>query len=62
MGKKGKMIYVPPVILEEAEIIALEKELGRADALREVVKYSKVGREVERIAKLDWGLFTKRKK
>uniref|UniRef100_A0A6M3IEX5 Uncharacterized protein n=1 Tax=viral metagenome TaxID=1070528 RepID=A0A6M3IEX5_9ZZZZ len=59
--KKGKMVYVPPVILEEAEIIAMEKGLGRADALRQMTNYSRVGREMERIMKLDWTLFKRRK-
>lgn len=49
------MIYVPPIVIEEA--VDLQKEHGlqsRSEALKEVVKYARTGRELERLMKLDF--------
>lgn len=60
MGKRGKMRYVPPVVIDEVEDIKREEgiEVG-SDAFRKLVKYAQVGREVKRIISLD---FTRKKK
>lgn len=61
MRNKGRMIYVPHNVLDEADMIMQSKEIKqRSDALREMAKYSKVGREAEQILKLDFGLFKKK--
>jgi hypothetical protein len=50
MGTKGRIIYVPPSVIEELDCIQRRKKLKRkADALKEMVKYSKAGREIERV-------------
>lgn len=60
--RKGRMIYVPPTVLDEAELIMQTKQIpDRSDALREMVKYSQVGREAEQIMKLDFNVFKKKK-
>ena len=51
MGK-GKMAWVPRIVLDE--ITGIKKENGipkDADALKEMAKYSRVGREVERMSR-----------
>ena len=61
--KRGRMVYVPPNIIEEAEKIQLAKDLPtRALAFDELVKYSQVGREAEKILSFDWELFKKKRK
>lgn len=63
MIKKGGMIYVPPNILDEADLIMRSKNItSRSDALREIVEYSRVGREVEQILKLNFNIFKRRVK
>lgn len=55
MIKKGKMIYVPHNVLDEIDNIMQQREIEqRAQAFNEMVKYSQVGREAERIMKLDF--------
>jgi hypothetical protein len=55
MNQPGRMRYVPISILEEAEDLKAEKNLKKtSDALREIAKYSQIGREAERIMKLDF--------
>ena len=55
MKKKGRMIYLPPSILDEVEDIMREDKLKtRAEAFRMMYKYSRVGREAKRIYTLDW--------
>jgi len=50
--RKGKMIYVPNVVIKEVEDIMRENKVKlRAHALKEMVDYTKVGREAERIMK-----------
>ncbi len=58
MPPRGRMIYVPPNLLEEAQIIMDSKGLkGRTQAFDEMVKYSQVGREAEKILKFDFNMF-----
>ena len=52
--KKGRMIYVPPSILDEAHKIMQTKRVKRVQALRDMTKYSRVGREAEAIYKLNF--------
>ena len=57
MNGKGKMIYVPPELLESVESIQVDhgfRENENTKAIKELVKYAEVGREVERIIKLDF--------
>lgn len=52
--RRGQMIYVPPIVIEEVEDILKEDAVSsRADAFKEMTKYAKVGREVNRMMKLD---------
>lgn len=66
--KRGRMIYVPHDVLDEIDQIMQHREIEqRAEAMNEMVKYSQVGREAERILKLDFSdtifpFFKKRKK
>ena len=47
---KGRMKYIPAVIIEELEDLKLEKGLlNDSDAFREIANYSQVGRETERL-------------
>lgn len=55
MAKKGKNIYVPHVVIDELHDIMRENEIGiKSVACRKMVKYARIGREVERITRLDW--------
>ena len=48
--RKGRMKYIPAVIIDEMEDLKLEKGIASdSDAFREIAGYSQVGREVERI-------------
>lgn len=47
---KGKLIYVPKIVLEELGNVKLQTGTNKNSlALSEMCNYSKVGREVERI-------------
>lgn len=65
--KRGKMIYVPIDVLRETEEIMTEQNITkRANAFDKMVKYSQVGREAEKIYKMDFrdtfaGLFKRKK-
>jgi hypothetical protein len=55
MTMPGRMRYVPFSVIDEAEDIRAEKNLRKvSDAMREMVRYSQLGREAERIVKLDF--------
>lgn len=55
MSQPGRMRYVPYSIIDEAEDIRAEKKIKKvSDAMREMVRYSQIGREAERIIKLDF--------
>ena len=52
---KGRKGYLPAAIVDELEDIKRENRLKRdCSAMVELVKYARVGREVERIKKLNW--------
>lgn len=62
-SKKGRMMYVPPVVIDEIEDIMREDELHdsptpNADAMKLMTKYARTGRDVFRLGKLD---FTKKR-
>ena len=60
-NKKGRMIYVPPVIIDEVQDIQREDDIeSRPEAFRHLVKYARVGREIKRVAKLDFSKSIKR--
>lgn len=50
MVERGKVIYVPPMVIKEMEIIKIEEGLfGNSEAMRKMVNYSKIGRETKKI-------------
>jgi len=52
MAKKGKVRYIPPSVWDEVEDIKKAENLVfHSEALRSMVKHSKIGREIERISK-----------
>lgn len=52
---KGKMQYIPPVILTELDDIMRENRLeNKSQAFKEMAKYTRVGRELERMKRLDF--------
>ncbi len=55
MIKRGKHAYLPAVFVLEMKDIMREKNIEREnEAKLAMVKYTRVGREVERIYKFDW--------
>lgn len=49
------MMYVPPAVLTELDDIMRENSVpSKADAFKELTKYARVGREAERMMKLDF--------
>ena len=56
MGKrKGRNCYIPHSVIDEATSIRKEKGIKtQAGALKLMVNYSRVGREIEYISKLKW--------
>lgn len=72
MGRKGKVLYVPPIVIVELDDIMRENAIpNKADAFKEFTKYARVGRETERLMKLDFrkarrlppiNIFNRRKK
>lgn len=55
MVKKGKNTYVPPKLLDEVDNIMKEKGYSsKSVAMNELVTYSRIGRELERINPLLW--------
>lgn len=55
MSRKGRMIYCPPSVIDEAEKIKEKKGYNkRSRAFDDLAQYAKVGREAERIYKLDF--------
>lgn len=58
------MIYVPPAILNETEIIMKNKGYKRrSKGLKDLAQYAKVGMEAEKIYKLDFsGMFKRKRK
>ncbi len=55
INRKGRVLYVPPVVLTELDDIIREDRLpSKADAFKEMTRYTRVGREVKRMAALDF--------
>ena len=53
MIKKGRVTYVPPSVFDELDEIQIEDKVKKkADAFKEMAKYSKVGREARKILRL----------
>ena len=51
---KGRITYVPPSVLDELTDIKRENKLKKnCDAFKEMVNYTKVGREAERLYNFD---------
>jgi metal-responsive CopG/Arc/MetJ family transcriptional regulator len=56
MSKNGRIIYVPHEMVVELDDLMEEKKINKKSvAIRKLTKYARVGREVERIKKLDFG-------
>lgn len=54
--KRGKVKYVPSVVLVELEDLKEEHNISEDSvALRELVKYARSGREMERIMRFKFG-------
>jgi hypothetical protein len=54
-AKRGRMIYVPPVIVDEVKSIQSEDNIvSRPEAFRSLAKYARVGRETKRLMRLDF--------
>ena len=55
MKKKGKVMYVPRITIVDLEDIMREENIpDKSTAWRKMVEHARVGREAERIMKLDW--------
>lgn len=56
---RGRMKYVPPVILEELANIKADHGLDiEVEAFKKMAQYARVGREVERIKRPPRGYFS----
>lgn len=61
--KTKNMAYVPPIVIEELEQIMEEDDLTTgANGFRKMAEYSKVGREIKKIATLRWPERKKKKR
>lgn len=55
-------MWLPPVIIDEINDIQREEELTvKTEAMRKLVKYARVGREVNRMRRLNWSKAVPRK-
>ena len=53
--KKGRVGWIPALLWTEAEDIKREDNINSdSQAMRELVKYARVGREAKRLITLDW--------
>lgn len=58
MSNKGRMKYVPSIIIEEVQDIKREDDIEKdVEAMLKLCKYARVGREVNRLRKLNWSKF-----
>jgi len=56
MANKGRVVYVPKNVLNELDRIMITKNIKKKSvAFNQLVKYSRVGMEAERIVRLDFG-------
>ena len=57
--KRGRMMYVPNVVIEQLEDLKQEENiLSRPEAFRSMAKYSEVGREVKRVMKNPFDMYS----
>ena len=55
MAKRGRMVYVPAIVIDEIEDIKQEEEIVvGSEAFRKLVKHARIGREVDRLSRLDF--------
>ena len=53
-------MYVPPAVITELDDIMRENQINsKADAFKDLTKYARVGREAERLMKLDFSKASK---
>jgi len=56
MEKRGGMIYAPKIVIDEMNSIRKEEQIdSAAEALKKMVKYTRVGRETRRITLFKFG-------
>lgn len=54
-NKKGRMMYVPPIVIDEVEDIIREDGVNNnSDAFKMMTRYARTGRDVFRLGKLDF--------
>jgi len=53
------MMYVPPVVIDEIDDLRREDGdiIFGSEAFRKLVSYARVGREVNRLKRLDWSKY-----
>lgn len=64
MANRGKIMYVPHILIEEMDDLRMEHKIDhKVEAFNKLADYARVGREAERLAKFkfDWPV-TKRKR
>jgi len=55
MLSKGRIVYVPSILMLEVEDIKREENIRkRAHAMRKLVEHARIGREIDRLVRLDW--------
>ena len=61
MVRKGDNIYVPVIVIEEIEDIMKQEDITvKSVAAKKMADYSRMGREIDRMMKFDFG-FKKKK-
>lgn len=60
MAKKGNAIYMPVNVIVEIDEIMKQENIPRVIAANKMADYSRIGREINRMMKFDFGF--KRKK
>jgi len=57
--KRGKMMYVPSIVIEQLEDLKQEEKiLSRPEAFRSMAKYSEVGREIKRVMRNPFDMYS----
>ena len=52
---KGRIVYVPSILVNEVDDIRREENIiKKSIAMRKLVEHARVGREVQRLIRLDW--------
>lgn len=61
--RRGRMKYIPAVLVEELHDLKQETKIQRdAEAFEKIAQYSQVGREAERLAKFKFKWLPRRRK